>query len=474
MADGDNGQQQQPVQVLRHDNQLSGQCADDDSEEDDGLCHDEEDHEHAAQVLDEQFKEEPQPDQDGDADADDPVDQQAVESNGSQIKRLFTVVNTLRRLSPQVSVGSTSALQLSSNALYEILGSSSEKQFDITGPSGQVIRGAPDAAMPANKEAVMASFFDLNRMQSICFDHNLVFANRMTCTDRNRIRLEGKLMPESHLRGGIPLESASRRNRSSGTSYVWAQERITGKDAKKSETDHQNIEQELFALKRQAYYWSKAEKAVKSKADGKADSQQPTPVKVGWHAHQVEEEPARIDLRDVITEARHDPFKMVAGGGDPGFRVMLEGQSLTLNELSCHIDRYEALTTSNRFQVLTGKSYRHGSHGGYARAVHQQGHFANSEQHSTTQTQPGLKQDNEHGIFHKETSEFQTEETRTEQDEDSNDDFVEEQSMDDELSMDSVQRIDEQSVDDESADDTIPGNHMEKLERDAEKARAHM
>jgi len=261
MAGVDNDQQQQPVQVLQHDNQLPGQCVDDDNEEDDVLCPDEEDHEHAAQVFDEQFKE-PQPDQDVDIDADDPVDQQAVESSGSQIKRLFTVVNTLvhsphisgrvskgqvqrallknmdctdqelvaardivntlfpftpkrvpsddgyrnptphvvlfapmvtiaqaflhevrlhrfqRRLSPQVSVGSASALQLSSNALYEILGSSSEKQFDITGPSGQVIRAAPDAAMPANKEAVMASFFDLNRMQSICFDHNLVFANR--------------------------------------------------------------------------------------------------------------------------------------------------------------------------------------------------------------------------------------------------------------------------------------------------------
>jgi len=211
----------------------------------------------------------------------------------------------------------------------------------------------------------------------------------MTFTDRNRIRLEGKLLPESHLRGGIPLESAynvrtSRRNRSSGTSYVWAQEKDhwedTGadyprieqaavdsaelvkikfkalQDAKQSNTDHQDIEQELFTLRKQAYYWSKVEKAAKGKAAGKADNTPPTPIKVEWHDHRVEEEPARLDIRDVVSDAQSDPSKVVAlGGGDPGFRVMLEGQSLTLNELSCHIKRYEALTTSNRFQLLTGK-----------------------------------------------------------------------------------------------------------------------
>jgi hypothetical protein len=71
----------------------------------------------------------------------------------------------------------------------------------------------------------------------------------------------------------------------------------------------------------------------------------------------------------------------------------------------------------------------------------------------------------------------------SEQDEGSDPD-ADQQSMDDGLSMDSVQSMDEQSVDDEddeqsvdddeSADDTLPGNHVEKLEQDAEKARAHM
>jgi len=74
----------------------------------------------------------------------------------------------------------------------------------------------------------------------------------------------------------------------------------------------------------------------------------------------------------------------------------------------------------------------------------------------------------------------------SEQDEGSDDDpDADQQSMDDELSMDSVQSVDEQGVDDEddeqsvdddeqSADETLPGNHVQKLEQDAEKARAHV
>jgi len=256
---------QQPGQEGHNDKSL-GQSTDDnpadeDEAEFDGLCPDDEDQEQAAVEFDEQFTEgDLQAGQD--IDVDDPVGEQKVESSGSQIKRLFTVVNILvhsphihnrvnkgnvekallknmvctdqeliaardlvnallpftpkrvltenghrhptphvvlfspmvtiaqaflhevglqrfqRQLSPQVSVGSTSALQLSSSSLYEILGSSSGNQFDITAPSGQLIKCASDAAMPANKEAVFAAFFDLDRVQSICLDRNLVFSNR--------------------------------------------------------------------------------------------------------------------------------------------------------------------------------------------------------------------------------------------------------------------------------------------------------
>ncbi|KAF9343369.1 hypothetical protein BGX34_006848, partial [Mortierella sp. NVP85] len=209
----------------------------------------------------------------------------------------------------------------------------------------------------------------------------------MTFTDRNRIRLNGKLLSEGHLRGGVPLESAyetrSKNRKGSGTSYVWVKERdyweskgadyptieqaakdsaelvaIKSKDfgalKKSTENDRKVIQtqQDLFALKREAYYWSKVEKAAKSKAAGKADSAPPIPIKIEWHDHRVEEEPARIDIRGIVSDARRDPSKAIAlGGGDPGIRVTLEGQSLTLNELDSYVNRYK--DHANRFKMLS-------------------------------------------------------------------------------------------------------------------------
>ena len=83
-----------------------------------------------------------------------------------------------RSMCPQVSVGSTMSLQLSSVVLYELFGTDGEGQFDIQGPAGTIITTAADAANPNNKEAVIASIFDLHKMQAICNDHNLEFGNR--------------------------------------------------------------------------------------------------------------------------------------------------------------------------------------------------------------------------------------------------------------------------------------------------------
>ncbi|KAF9344412.1 hypothetical protein BGX34_005696, partial [Mortierella sp. NVP85] len=89
---------QQPDQEAHHDKSL-GQSTDgspDDEEEGDfdGLYPNDEDQEQAAVDFDEQFTEgDLQTGQD--IDVDDPVEEQEVESSGSQIKRLFTVVNTL-------------------------------------------------------------------------------------------------------------------------------------------------------------------------------------------------------------------------------------------------------------------------------------------------------------------------------------------------------------------------------------------
>ena len=79
---------------------------------------------------------------------------------------------------PQTSVGSTMALHLSSGVLYELFGSGGAEQFDIRGSNGSIITTANDAASPSNKEAVIASIFDLDKVKTICNDYNLDFDNR--------------------------------------------------------------------------------------------------------------------------------------------------------------------------------------------------------------------------------------------------------------------------------------------------------
>lgn len=129
---------------------------------------------------------------------------------------------------------------------------------------------------------------------------------------------------------------------------------------KSTQQDNQGLrqkQQEVFALKRGSHYWSKVEKAAKSKADGKQDSTPPIPFEVRWHSHQVEEEPARIDLSRVVKDALEDPTKVIAlGGGDPGIRVQLEVQKQTMSDVYGHLQRYKDLF-GNMFDVLSGKHW---------------------------------------------------------------------------------------------------------------------
>ncbi|KAF9553486.1 hypothetical protein EC968_010446, partial [Mortierella alpina] len=82
-----------------------------------------------------------------------------------------------RRISPSARVGSTIGLQVSPGVLYEMFGAMT-RSFDIQTSSGTIIRAVSDAATPANKEAVVAAFFDLPRIQEECRAHNLHFDNR--------------------------------------------------------------------------------------------------------------------------------------------------------------------------------------------------------------------------------------------------------------------------------------------------------
>lgn len=220
----------------------------------------------------------------------------------------------------------------------------------------------------------------------------LIVCTRLIFVDKNRIRLSGKLLPPGWPRGGEQLTSqyeqrVSKYNKGSKVSYVWASERIHWESMGASHADMEqavdestknakdaanrlkqikkdcgpdseqafSAKQELFQLRREQYYWQKIEKAMRDKAGGKPDAKAPTPVKVLWHAHQAEEESARLDITSIVKEVKQDPSKLLAfGGGDPGIRVTLEGQQQTLEQVEGHLIRYKTLF-GNPYSVLSGK-----------------------------------------------------------------------------------------------------------------------
>ncbi|KAK3812881.1 MAG: hypothetical protein J3Q66DRAFT_371462 [Benniella sp.] len=280
-----------------------------------------------------------------------------------------------RRMCPQVGVGSTMSLQLSSVVLYELFGTNGEGQFDIQGPTGTIITSAADAANPCNKEAVIASIFDLHKMQAICNDHNLEFDTRLIFQDRLSLRLQGALIPHGPKRDGYPVvsEYARRTEKSQGlggTSWIWSRElerwRHLNKDqiekaakdsallskskaaelkaSRTSKADPKVInkyERELALAKKEAYYWSKIEKARMANQE---DMKAPTPFSVSWKDHRVEEEPSRIELRTLVDETERDSGKMISwAGGDPGIRVMLEVVPQTTKEVKTHLSRFHCL-----------------------------------------------------------------------------------------------------------------------------------
>ncbi|KAK3808801.1 MAG: hypothetical protein J3Q66DRAFT_374311 [Benniella sp.] len=289
-----------------------------------------------------------------------------------------------RRMCPQVSVESTMSLQLSSVVLYELFGTSGEGQFDIQGPTGTIITSAADAANPCNKEAVIASIFDLHKMQAICNDHNLEFDTRLVFQDRLSLRLQGTLIPHGPKRDGYPVvsEYARRTEKSQGlggTSWIWSRElerwRHLNKDqiekaakdsallsksktaelkaSRTSKADPKVInkyERELALAKKEAHYWSKIEKARMANQE---DMKAPTPFNVSWKDHRVEEEPSRIELRTLVDETERDSGKMISwAGGDPGIRVMLEVVPQTTKEVKTHLSRFHCLQGKTNQQAV--------------------------------------------------------------------------------------------------------------------------
>ncbi|KAG0269451.1 hypothetical protein DFQ27_003363, partial [Actinomortierella ambigua] len=288
-----------------------------------------------------------------------------------------------RRMAPQVATGSTMSLQLSSAALYEILGSSDANQFTIVNSAGREITSVAEASNPANKEAVCAAFFDLDRLKQICLDHNIVFQNRLVFVDAGRVRLQGTLIPNAERERGRVVQShyleRTARNpwAGSGILQYWAVERrhweSKGMDqaavaaaaenaaavAKAKETElkeHKkskkadsrkthSLQNELLLARKEGYYWAKVEQAYKRKQEqGSDDGKAPTLLRIEWDDHQMEEAPSHIDIQALIDGVRDDPRKVVAfGGGDPGIRTMLESVPQTLDQVESHLNRFHAL-----------------------------------------------------------------------------------------------------------------------------------
>ncbi|HST79508.1 MAG TPA: hypothetical protein VLN58_13570 [Verrucomicrobiae bacterium] len=95
-----------------------------------------------------------------------------------------------RRISPQISPAAVHALSLGATGMFEVFASRGEpvkeetedvalKQFDVVGADLNPITNiSMITAIPANKRAIFASFFDIARIDKSCQAHGLRFANR--------------------------------------------------------------------------------------------------------------------------------------------------------------------------------------------------------------------------------------------------------------------------------------------------------
>jgi len=84
-----------------------------------------------------------------------------------------------RRISPQASSASLHGLQLGAVGLFETLCSKNEGRFDVHDKRGQKLTNYMTIqSSPENKRVMFESFFDMDKVESICNDHGLKFRNR--------------------------------------------------------------------------------------------------------------------------------------------------------------------------------------------------------------------------------------------------------------------------------------------------------
>lgn len=83
-----------------------------------------------------------------------------------------------KTICPLVSPSSTLALLLGAPGVYETLCSPTPGHFDIQAAEQGMLTNVNKTTSSANKRAIFGSFFDLDKVDSLCASHGLEFANR--------------------------------------------------------------------------------------------------------------------------------------------------------------------------------------------------------------------------------------------------------------------------------------------------------
>ena len=222
---------------------------------------------------------------------------------------------------------------------------------------------------------VVQCIFFVQALTSLPILDSLIFV------DRHQVQILGTVIPHGPLRKGQPVKSHYEQRKAtktpcvSSSSHFWQSEiRHQGLDkelledaaqasadiVKKKANDFKACkrsaasnpegvleqQQELAGLRKEAYYWSKMAKAIKF-MELHPEKVYPPPTKhiATWKNHQVEEEPARLEISHLLEALRQDPGKILAcGGGDPGLKTTLEVVPQTFDEVLVHLNRYLVLT----------------------------------------------------------------------------------------------------------------------------------
>ncbi|KAF9560849.1 hypothetical protein EC968_005983 [Mortierella alpina] len=123
-------------------------------------------------------------------------------------------------VSPVVSPASCQALALSGPALFEVLCSRDHGMFDAQDEDGNPITNARHVSTLSGKRAIFGSFFDLQKVDSLCSKHGLTFANRITFQDRFTIRIMGNVIPHGPDRTGYLTISNYQERKKKGSKTV--------------------------------------------------------------------------------------------------------------------------------------------------------------------------------------------------------------------------------------------------------------